>query len=495
VTVIPDQLRWLAAHHPDEVAFEIASGACLTARDWQCRSSQLGRGFVSRGVVAGDRVVLLVAPEDGMQFVVAYAATHKAGAVAVPLNVRLTAPEVTRLLGHCEPRLVVVSPQLRALVPPAYPVLETGALASAYDDDASDLQVRRTADDLAEILYTSGTTGAPKGVAIEHGNSALQVYNEPTWSGQPWLHASPMSTFAGLAFVYQPIRMGMRTLYLPQFDPRAWLRVVAAAQPPMAFLVPAMVELLLAVPEEERAGCDLTSLQMVSVGSAPIAPATLLRLQELVPGATVSNSYSMTEAGTAYCVLPRGELARRPGSVGRPLPPAEIRVVDSGGERLPAGEMGHIVIRPAGKPRRYFRDDAASAALYRGEWLHTGDLGHFDADGYLYITGRDKDVIIRGGNNVHASDVEAVLYAHHDVQEAAVIGVPHPVLGEDVAAVVVRRAGSALTADELIDFAREQLADYKVPRVVEFRESLPRNATGKVLKRELKLAFAPVPLP
>ena len=350
-------------------------------------------------------------------------------------------------------------------------------------DDGSEFQVPTEPDDLAEILYTSGTTGAPKGVAIRHSNSALVVKTKPEWSGNAWIHSSPMFTFAGLTFVYQPMRMGMRTLYLPKFDDRAFIAEVEPRRPMVAFLVPAMVELLLAHPGIENA--DLSSLAMVSVGSAPIAPTTLLRFQKLVPNAAVTNSYSMTEAGTAYCVLPQGELERRPGSVGKPLPPAEIRVVGEDGDELPPDEVGEIVIKPAHKPRFYYKDPDATAELFRGDWLHTGDLGKFDADGYLYVVGRIKDVIIRGGFNIYASDVEGALYEHPEVREAAVVGKPHPVLGEDIAAYVVLKDGATVTPDELIVHCKEQLADYKVPRSIEIRAELPRNATGKVLKRAL----------
>ena len=496
--LIPDQLRWLAENHPDAVLFEVvgpgpAAGA-LSARAWHRDSSRLARGLIARGLAAGDRVALLINPEDGLAFPLAHAAVHKAGGVVVPLNVRLTAPEIARLVEHCAPRLVIASPSARHLVPEATVVLDATDLASELADDDSDIQVPRDTDDLAEILYTSGTTGTPKGVAIEHGNSSLLIYNEAAPTGGGFLHSSPMSTFAGLSFVYQPMRMGLRTMYLPKFDVARWLDIVEAQRPPMVFLVPAMVELLLASPDQERLhAADLSGVHSVSVGSAPIAPTTLLRLQHLMPQASVTNSYSMTEAGTTYCILPKGALEKKPGSVGKPVPPAEIRVVDDTGAPVAAGTLGNVVIKPAGRPRKYYRDEEATAALYSGEWLESGDLGMIDEDGYLYITGRAKDVIIRGGNNVHASDVEAVLYEHPDVQEAAVVGSPHAVLGEDVAAFIVLRAGATEDADALMAFARERLADYKAPRQVHFRDSLPRNATGKVLKRDLRAELTAAP--
>ena len=494
MALVPDQLRHMAAAYPDETAFSVITGdnaGDLTFGEWHASAARLARGLVARGVAQGDRVALLVTPAEGLRFVQAYAAAQMAGAIAVPVNVRLSPNEVAGVLRHAEPSAVFVSETLRHLLPAElaselpslHTTLGTDDWADVLDDDASEFQVATDPDDLAEILYTSGTTGAPKGVAIRHSNAALVVSTRPDWTGQAWIHASPMFTFAGLTFVYQPMRMGMRTLYMPRFDAAAWVAEVEQRRPLIAFLVPAMVELLLAQPGIENA--DLTSLTMVSVGAAPIAPATLLRLQRLVPNAAVTNSYSMTEAGTAYCVLPKGELEKRPGSVGKPLPPAEIRVVGEDGNELAPDEVGEIVIKPAHSPRFYYKDPDATAELFKGDWLHTGDLGKFDADGYLYVVGRSKDVIIRGGFNIYASDVEAALYTHPDVREAAVVGKPHAVLGEDIAAYVVLKEDATVTPDELMVHAKEHLADYKVPRSVQIRADLPRNATGKVLKRAL----------
>ena len=495
MTLIPDQLRLVAGKHADQVGFTAAGVGDLTLGEWHTTSSRFGRGLIELGVEAGDRVALVFSPGDALKFVVAYAATHKAGAVAVPVNVRMTPGEVAGVLAHCEPTVVVASASLLHLVPRDLPGLR--ALVSteksdgdvrAWDDvpagDDSDLQVERDGDDLAEILYTSGTTGMPKGVAVRHSNSALFLLNDPEWTGRAWLHASPMFTMAGITFVYQPMRMGLRTLYLPKFDAAEWLRLVATERPQATFLVPSMVELLLAHPDLRST--DLSCLEIVSVGAAPIAPATLVALQEQVPDAMVTNSYSMTEAGTAYFVMPKGELHNHPGAVGQPLPPAEVRITDDDGGEVPRGEIGNVQVKPAGKMREYYKNPEASAEVFAGDgWLRTGDLGRFDDDGYLYIVGRAKDMIIRGGFNIHATDVEHVLYEHDAVQEAAVVGVPHAVLGEDVAAYIVLKEGETVAAEDLTEFCRGRMADYKVPRSVRFVDELPRNATGKVLKREL----------
>ncbi len=489
-----DQLRWTAAVQGGQTAYtQLATGTSLTFGAWESASNRLARGLVEAGVDRGDRVVIHLDNEHLERWLISYAAIHKAGAVAVPTNVRLTARELAVILADAEPVAAFTSTRLAPVVSEALARAPRPMLVIEADDpdrwdplqagDGGAFQVTVDDGDLADIMYTSGTTGRPKGVAVRHRNSHMIDNGEPRWTGQAWIHCSPLSTFAGISFVYNPMKMGMLGLYLPRFEVGPWIVAVERERPTCAFLVPAMVQLLLA--DERLAAADLSSLTLVSIGSAPLPPTLHRAVAELLPGAMVTNNYSMTEAGTAFTYLPPGELDRRPGSVGIPLPPTEIRIADEAGDALAPGETGEVLINVGDHHREYYRDPEATARTWSGPWLRSGDLGRVDEDGYLYIIGRAKDVVIRGGNNISATEVEHALYEHDAVLEAAVIAIPHDVLGEDVAAFVVPRAGRQLDADELRQFCAERLADYKVPRAIWFVDALPRNANGKVVKREL----------
>ncbi len=531
----------MAGAHAGEIAYRnLGDGSSITFGAWERESNRLAHGLLRRGVGKGDLVALYLEAGHIIDFIVAYSALHKIGAVAVPMNNRLSPPEARGILQHAEVRVVVASgSQVGAVVPllgslgslELVAVVDGGAtdgaaagadggatdgaaagadggmadgaargmapgagggmvvaLEEVKDSDPSPVQAPLGAEDLADVMYTSGTTGRPKGVAVRHGNIALLPTTPPRWSGAGWLTATPVFTLAGLGFVYNPMKGGMTVLYLPKFDAGTWLEVVERERPVIAFVVPAMAQLITHHPAFPTA--DLSSLERVVLGSAPLSPHTLGLLQQGVPGAAVLNSYGMTEGGHATFSMDPEGARTHPGAVGKPRPSVEVKVVDDAGSECPIGGVGEVVTRYQGRHREYYRDPEATARMWAGGWLHTGDLGYLDGDGYLYIVGRKKEMIVRGGMNVYADDVEAALHAHPDVLEAAVIGVPHDVLGEDVAAFVVRSPTSALSADELCRFAGERLADYKVPRRITFLDELPRNAGGKVLKSELA-AMAP----
>jgi acyl-CoA synthetase (AMP-forming)/AMP-acid ligase II len=496
---LPDQLRLMASAYPDKVAYRnLADGSSITFIRWERESNRLARGLQERGVKKGDLVAIYLQAEQILDWIVTYSAVHKLGAVAVPMNNRLSAPEVRAVLEHAEVTAIVGSgaydeataPLMGTL--PSLAVMATvgpSGLAGSIDIEDlksandSEIQVPIGEDDLADVMYTSGTTGRPKGVAVRHGNVALLPNAQPVWQGTTWLTATPVFTFAGLGFIYNPMKAGMTVLFLPKFDAARWLEIVERERPVIAFVVPAMAQLLIHHPAFESA--DLSSLKRLILGSAPLAPDTLLRLQARLPGAAVLNSYGMTEGGHAtFSMDPEGSRTH-PGAVGRPRPPVEVQIVDEHGTQCPTGSVGEVITRNPNGHREYYKNPEATARMWEGGWLHTGDLGYLDADGYLYIVGRKKEMIVRGGMNVYADDVEAVLHAHPAVVEAAVVGIPHEVLGEDVAAYVVLRAGVVVSSEDLQRFAGERLADYKVPRRISYLAELPRNAGGKVLKSQL----------
>jgi acyl-CoA synthetase (AMP-forming)/AMP-acid ligase II len=495
--MLVDQLRFMAETRPDEVAYiDLNAQQQITFRQWDEQSNRLARWLVDHGVAKQDRVALYMDSDHCLQWITTYAAIHKAGAVMVPVNTRLSVDEVTTILAHAEPRVIVTNDRLResaALVEKTVAVSATLATSEwgqldGYDN--AELQVPVDADDMADIMYTSGTTGLPKGVLVRHRNVAMIPNVAPNWSGTGWLHGAPLFTFAGMSFIYNPMKMGLAGLYMPKFDVDHWFDVVERDKPMMIFLVPAMAELITASPRFESA--DLSAPVAVSIGSAPLAPATLKKLQDKMPQASVMNSYGLTEAGPAFITMPKGEEDKRVGSVGKPTPPMEIKVVDPDTDELkPAHEVGELLVRLPGKRREYYKDNGATNAAWTDDgWLRTGDLAYLDDDGFVYISGRIKDMIIRGGNNIYATDVEAVILEHDDVQEAAVVGVPHQVLGEDVGAFVVCKPGTTLDTDTLLAFCAEHLADYKRPRLVWFVDELPRNATGKVMMHKLRVSLA-----
>jgi acyl-CoA synthetase (AMP-forming)/AMP-acid ligase II len=491
--MLVDQLRFMAGAHGNDRAYtDLDAGAGLTFREWDERSNRLARWLGAHGVQKQDRVALYMDSDHCLEWIVSYAAIHKAGAIMVPVNTRLSLDEVCTILGHAEPRVILTNDRLvepAAAVAARQPIaatLTTSDWTVLGEYDPGDTQVPVDADDIADIMYTSGTTGLPKGVVVRHRNVAMIPNGAPQWTGMGWLHGAPLFTFAGMSFIYNPMKLGLAGLYMPRFDVDHWFDVVEKQRPMMVFLVPAMAELITASPRFESA--DLSAPLLVSIGSAPVAPATLTKLQHAMPEATVSNSYGLTEAGPAYLAMPKEEAERRIGSVGKPSPPMEVRVVDPDTDEEQApGSVGELLVRLPGKRREYYKDDAATAATWTADgWLRTGDLATLDDDGFVYISGRIKDMIIRGGNNIYATDVEAVILEHPGVQEAAVVGVPHEVLGEDVGAYVVAKPDATVGDEELLSFCAEHLADYKRPRHLWFVSELPRNATGKVMKHKLR---------
>ena len=481
----PELVASLADAFPAGVAWRnLADGSCLTLGDWHRRSNRLAHGLANHGVNRGDRVVLLMGPNHPLEWLVSYMAIHKAAAVAVPVSPRLGAGELTKIVRHAAPSMVLAGdsrPDL-SLLAPVVAITGGGTLDwhDLFSADDTDPTTPITADDVADIVYTSGTTGDPKGVVVRHESLSSTDRVPEAWSGLGFLTSSPFTTTSGSLLVCGPMRGGLSGWFLPRFDAEHWIDVVETERPVAAFLVPAMVELLVATPHFEAA--DLSSLVVVNIGSAPIATATLRRFGAGLGGAEVLCGYGMTEFG-AVTAVPMGDRGAHLGSVGLPLPGVEVRILGEDGSPRPTGEVGQVAIRGTRSPRTYLNEPDTSDDTWVDGWLLSGDLGSLDADGHLWIAGRQKELIIRGGHNVVPGEVESSFFEHPSVTEVAVAGVPHDVLGEDVMAWVVLR--DDVTTDALREFLLVRLADYKVPRRISVVSALPRNESGKVMKARL----------
>jgi len=484
---VPDLLRARATEAPDLIALSVDGGQSLTYGEWEARSNMVARGLAARGVRTGDRVALYFDNDRWTDYALSYLGVHKAGAAAVPVGRRFAPAELSHVLGHS---------QVTGVICPSGVVPPRGPGWAARDDELAEgrstnpFQQPVGAGDLAEILYTSGTTGTPKGVACSHGS--ILVYDLPAGAGRVlasssvlMLHAFPVGTNAGQECLRMPLRRpGNSAVVLPVFDPHRLCAVIEERGVSRLQLVPAMAQMV--VTSGAADNHDVSSVERVTLSSAPAPPALFPRVAAAFPNASVWNAYALTESGGARTLM--GYDQRKPGSVGKAVGESEIRVVDDQGAELPPGVTGEVRLRRRGAPKReYYRDPTATAAAFAGDWLRTGDIGFLDEDGCLYLVDRQKDLIISGGFNVASVDVENALYEHADVVEAAVFGIPHPVLGQVVAAAVVMR--SPVGARDLQAVVRARLGEHKVPRHVFFLEALPRNASGKVVKSELRERF------
>lgn len=488
MTTIPDWLARRAALHPHRPAL-ITPGGRWTFAELDRRAAHLAARLADLGARPGDRVAVLA--RNGPAYVAAIHAAPRCGAVLAPLNIRLAAAELAWQLADCGATLLLHDAEHASVAAGlgAVPRVALEDLVDPEPDTGASIAERVLALDAPHtIIYTSGTTGRPRGAVLTIGNhwwSAMgSALNLGLRDDDCWLAVLPLFHVGGLAIVLRGAIYGIPVVLHERFDPAAALDAIDRQGVTIVSLVAVMLRRML----DLRGTTPFPAhLRCVLLGGGP-APRTLLEAcaARSVP---VAPTYGLTEAASQVATLAPADVPRRPGSVGQPLLPTEVRIVNDAGLEAAPGEVGEIWVRgPTVTPGYHGQPQASAAAIVDG-WLRTGDLGHRDAEGFLYVVDRRSDLIISGGENVYPAEVEAVLLAHPAVAEAGVIGAPDPTWGQAPVAFVVPAAGwspAEALAAEVLAFCRERLAAYKCPRAVRFVTALPRTAAGKLQRARLR---------
>jgi long-chain acyl-CoA synthetase len=499
----PRSLRALLEHRAADAparTFLISErdGRRFTYREFDAAVNRAANMLAARGVGRGDVVSLLL--PNSAEYVIAYFACFKLGALAGPVNSLLKPEEMAYVVADSEARLLLYNTEFAAHVEELRPAAPRLSDTVAFDDEAAASEGFSDApgdgwrgaeiepDDEAIIIYTSGTTGKPKGCLLTHANLLANARQIATWlnytEDDRLLTIMPLFHMNAVAVTtVTPLYAGGSTVVSPRFSASRFWQIVSEHGVTSFGSVATMLSMLLAnYPEGVPEGLDTSRLRFAMCGSAPV-PAEVLRRFEERFDCLVVEGYGLSES-TCRSTFNPPDGRRRPGSCGQPIG-NEMKVFDEEDRELPEGEWGEIVMRGENIFKGYYRNLEATRRAFRGGWFHTGDVGYKDADGFFHIVDRKSDMIIRGGENVYPREIDELLYAHPAVAEAAVVGVPDELYGEEVAAHVVLKDGHEVSEGELIDYCRARLADYKCPKTIHFTQALPKGPTGKVLKREL----------
>ncbi|GAB4272230.1 long-chain-fatty-acid--CoA ligase [Thermincola ferriacetica] len=468
------------------------------------QANKVANGLKRLGIGKGDRVGLLML--NSSYFVISYFAIVKLGAIVVPVNVMFKAEELIYQLNDAGvsalitaplfmPLVTQVQPQIASLkyivvqdLEQDYSAVGTVSMQSMLKNESGslDLDYAVSSDDVAVLLYTSGTTGNPKGAMITHHNMLANAAatKEATASGYPdsTVCVLPMfHSFAWTACVLLPLTYGGLVIILESFSPQTSLRTIVEEKATIFAGVPTMYSVLLQVPNVNPA--DFAHLRLAYSGGAA-CPVELSRKFKEKFGIQIFEGYGLSECSPVCTTNPYyGEW--KPGSIGVPIPGVEVKIIDEKGNEVPRNTPGELCFKGPNVMKGYWNRPEATAEALKDGWMHSGDIGYMDEEGYIFIMDRKKDLVIVGGLNVYPREIEEVLYTNPKVAEAAVVGVANDLRGEIVKAFVVLKEGETATERELIKYCQERLANYKLPKVVEFRDALPKNSTGKILKREL----------
>ena len=502
--IVGEYLQRQALERPDKVAV-ICNEVQLTFSELDRQSNILANWLLTQGVKKGDRAVMLL--PNCAEFAVVYFALMKIGVIAVILDFRLSPPEMAPLFDETEAKVLITHTKqktfavrmLRQKEHLRYVILlgdEIGEEDDLYyyerivkKGDTQQPNIPLTDEDEALYLYTSGTTGKPKGVILTYDHhtyfpesmKALQPLTDQDIQGS----VLPMSHISGPIVLNLLVDMGHTLVIIDEIRPKKILEEVQRNKINYFHAVPPIFQMLLNLPSRER--YDLSSLYFVAMMGTVVAEELMEEWAEEYPHAVPLQGYGATETSPLLTLTHYDDAPRKMSSAGLVCPRAEVKIVDKEGKELPTGEVGEVIARGPQIMKGYFKNPKATEQKIKDGWYYTGDLGRFDEDGYIYILGRADDMIITGGMNVYPSELENVLIAHDKVAEAAVVGIGDAERGQALKAVVVPKVGEEVSKRELMKFCRERLAGFKLPKTIEFRESLPRSRTGKVAKRELRV--------
>jgi long-chain acyl-CoA synthetase len=472
----------------------------FTYKEFQVAVKRTAALLAENGIGKGDVVSLLL--PNSVEYVIAYFACWQIGALAGPINSLLKAQEIAYVISNSEAKAWMVSSeflpvvealrdelshQLRVVIP-----FDNEAETTYGMDETLAPELDLAPDDEAIIIYTSGTTGKPKGCLLTHCNVIANARQISSWLSftetdrlltiMPLFHMNAVSVTTMSA-----LYAGGSTVVSPKFSASRFWQIISDYRITSFGSVATMLSMLLSThPDGVPAGLNTEQLRFAMCGSAPV-PAEILKRFEETFNCLVIEGYGLSES-TCRSTFNPPDTRRRPGSCGVPIG-NEMRVVDEEDRDVPTGELGEIVLRGENILKGYYKNEAANETAFRNGWFHTGDIGYRDADGYYFIVDRKSDMIIRGGENIYPREIDEVLYQHPDIAAAAVVGIPDKLYGEEVGAVVVLKNGATSSEQEVIEFCKARLADYKCPKVVRFVEDIPKGPTGKLLKRELAKIF------